>query len=141
MESFERRLKRQPLRQVPAEWRRDILAAASKAQSARHTQLGSHTFLSRLNKRLMSLLWPHPVAWGGLAAVWIFTAAANVSMQDRAPVVAQKAPAPSAEVIAEVQQQHRLFAELLGENELSPADRPKKIIPGPRSGSLEIMSA
>lgn len=142
MESFERRLKRQPLQPVPAEWRRDILSAAREAQPARHSQpVAGHSLLSRLQQRLAVLLWPHPVAWGGLAAVWIFIVAANVSLRDQTPMVTKKAPSPSPEVIAEVQQQQRLFAELLGANDMPVADRPKLFAPKPRSENTDIMAA
>ena len=142
MEPFERRLKNQPLRPVPSEWRREILSAASEAQPARRRQsFTSHSLLSNLKHRLASLFWPHPVAWGGLAAVWIFILAAHVSMRDQIPAVADKTPPPSPEVIAEVQQQQHLLAELLGANDVPAADRPKIFAPKPRSESTEILAA
>jgi hypothetical protein len=141
-EQFEQRLKRRPLRQVPAAWRDGILAAASEAQPAKSSQpVARHSFLSVLNERLASVLWPHPVAWGGLAAVWIFIFAVNFSIRDREPVLAEKAVPQSPEVTAELRQQQRLFAELMGANDSPDADRPKVFAPKPRSECMEILSA
>ncbi len=139
-EQFEQRLKRQPLRQIPAEWRKEILSAAHKAQPARHSIAVTRvSFLSVLNRRIASLLWPHPVAWAGLAAVWIFILGVNVSLRDSAPVMAQKTPPPSPEMIAELRQQQRLLAELIGPGDVNIADRPKTFAPRPRSERVEIL--
>jgi hypothetical protein len=136
LEQFERRLKNQPLHQPPAEWRLEILSAAREAQPAANS-----SFLSPLHQRLVSLLWPHPVAWGGLAAVWILIVAAHVSLRDPVPVMAEKTPAPSPEAVAELQQQQHLLAELLGTYDVPAADRPKIFAPKPRSENLEMLSA
>lgn len=135
-EQFEKLLKRQPLQHVPAEWRKEILAAANEARAA-----VGESFFSGLNRRLASLLWPHPVAWGALAAVWVFILGANLSMQDQMPVMAKKVSSPSPEVVAELRQQHQILAELLGANEAPAADRPKVFVPGPRSERVEILTA
>jgi len=93
---------------------------------------------------LFSLLWPHPVAWGGLAAIWIFILAVNFSMRDQAPVMAEKTSPPSLEVAAELKQQQRLYAELIGitgTGDSSDADRPKVFIPKPRSERADILTA
>jgi len=54
-EQFERRLSRQPLRQVPSEWRAEILAAARAAQPSSHSSLATHFYqLSTINSQLYS---------------------------------------------------------------------------------------
>ena len=142
MEPFEQRLKRQPLRPAPADWRKEILSAAKEAQPLRPSATAhGESFLSVLNRRLAPLLWPHPVAWGGLAAVWIVIFALNVSLQDKAPTMAEKTPAPSPAILAELRQQQRMFAELINPTDLKEADRPKIPAPQPRSETTEIMSA
>lgn len=142
MDPFERHLKRQPLRQIPAAWRNDILSAAREAQSPRPSEsVMPDSFFSALNRRFASWLWPHPAAWAGLAAVWIFIFAVDFSIRDTTPAVAEKASPPSPETIAELRQQQRLFAELIGANESSVADRPKGFAPGPRSETAEILTA
>lgn len=140
-ESFEQRLKRQPLRQVPAEWRNEILRAAGDTQSVRQSMtIAKYSFLSKLNRRLASVLWPHPVAWGGLAAIWIFVFAVNYSIRDTQPVIAGKVAPPSPEVIAELRQQQRLYVELTG-NDSSDVDRPKTFAPKPRSERVGLLTA
>jgi hypothetical protein len=142
---FEQLLKRQSLRQAPAEWRKEILAAANEvlpAQSSRPA--AAHSFLAILRQRLSSLLWPHPVAWGGLAAIWIFIFAVNFSTRDRAPEMAEKTSPPSPEVTAELRQQQRLYAELIGitsSADSTDADRPKTFAPRPRSERTDILTA
>jgi hypothetical protein len=133
-ESFEKRLKRQPLRQVPAEWREDILRVAGETQSIRRPSTAAqYSFLSRLNRRLASLLWPHPVAWAALAAIWIFVLTVNYSIRDTQPVVAEKVAPASPEVMAELRQQQRLFAELAGSSDSEDADRQRTYAPRPHS--------
>lgn len=139
---FEQRLKGQPMRQAPAEWREEILSAASEAQASHHSQSDAgQSLLSILNRRLASLLWPHPVAWAGLAAVWIFIFALNFSIRDEVPVMAKKASPLSPAMVAELRQQQRLYAELMGADELRDADRQKVFVHGPRSESTEILTA
>jgi hypothetical protein len=142
MEPFERRLKRQPLRQTPAAWREEILSAAMEAQPLRHSSaIDGDSLLSLINRRITSLLWPHPVAWGGLAAIWIFIFAVNYSLRDHTLMVAEKVTPPSAEVVAELRQQQRMLAELMGANESGDADRPKVFVPRPRSERVEVLTA
>jgi hypothetical protein len=130
-DDFEQRLQRQPPRQVPAEWREEILAAAvTSRHPSRATRLA---FLSSLNSQLSTILWPHPVAWAGLAAVWIFIFTLDLSTRDNTPMVAGNFSPPSAEVIVEVRQQQRLLAELIGPRDAREADRSKSVAPRPRS--------
>ena len=60
-------------------------------------------------------------------------------MRDKTPVIAEKVLPPSPEVIAELKQQQRLFAELIGANEMRVADRQKIFLPSPRSECVEIL--
>jgi hypothetical protein len=99
-DDFEQRLQRQPLRQIPSEWRRDILSAAkSTAANPAPRSAFCVSFLSTINAQLSTILWPHPKAWAGLVAVWILIFAVDFSVRDATPVVAEKAAPPSPEVI------------------------------------------
>ncbi|MDD5138704.1 MAG: hypothetical protein PHY43_00410 [Verrucomicrobiales bacterium] len=144
-EQFERRLSRQPLRQVPPEWRAEILAATREAGTARCAVHGRRSaaslpvWLSTLNHQLSTVFWPHPKAWAGLATVWIFIFAVNFSARDTSPRVAEKSAPPSPEVIVELKKQQRLFAELVGSREPLDADRQKIFLPRPRSEWVEIL--
>jgi hypothetical protein len=138
MNEFEQKLQRQPLRKIPGEWRAEILTAATR-QSSRVALRAS--FLSTLDAQLSTLLWPHPKAWAGLAAVWILIFAVNFSMRDKTPIVAEKSAPTSREMVAELRQQNLLFAELIGPAEARVADRQKLFLPRPRSESAEILAA
>jgi hypothetical protein len=145
-DDFEKRLQRQPLRQVPAGWRAEILSAARAVETPRcgvgqRSALSLPAILSTLNHQLSIILWPHPRAWAGLAAVWVLIFAVNFSMRDTTRVVAEKAAPPSREVIAELKQQQRMMAELIGARDTGDADRPKSLVPQPRSQRVEIRTA
>lgn len=146
-DEFEKRLQRQTLRQVPAGWREEILAAANASQ--RQTAAIDRAFtsaatrrpwLSTLNHQLSTLLWPHPVAWAGLAAIWIFIFAVNTSTRDRSPMIVERASPPSPEVVVELKQQQRMLAELIGACDTHDADRPDLFVPQPRSERIEFLT-
>jgi hypothetical protein len=141
MNELEKKLSRRPLKQIPAEWRGEILSAARDAKAAHpESRIPHRSFLSTLNHQLSALLWPHPKAWAGLAAVWIAIIALNLSMRDHSEIVVNKSAPPSPEVVAELKQQKLLFAELIGANDLPIADRQKLFLPRPRSERTEILS-
>jgi len=138
-EQFERRLSRQPLRQIPVEWRGEILSAAREGQTIRHSSFVIRpSWLSTLVSQLSTILWPHPKAWAGLAAVWILIFCMEFSMRDTTPVVAEKAAPPSPEVIVELKQQQRMLAELIGSSEARDVETPR-FLPLPRSERVEIL--
>jgi hypothetical protein len=149
-DNFEQKLQRQPLRQIPGEWREEILvAAAVNRRQATSCEVGRgftsaatrRSLLSILNAQLSTILWPHPTAWAGLAAVWMVILAVNFSVRDKAPAVAEKSAPPSPEVLVELKQQQRLLAELIGPRDPSDADRSKPLAPWPRSECMEILTA
>ena len=111
-DDFEQKLQRQPLKKVPGEWRAEILAAASRRVDRDPSPGHAPLLLSTFNHQLSTFLWPHPKAWAGLAAVWIFIFAVNFSMRDTSPVMAEKSAPPSPEVIVELKKQQRMLAEL-----------------------------
>jgi hypothetical protein len=140
-EQFERHLSRQPIRQVPPEWREEILSAAYAAQaSCRSSPAQYHGWFAALKQRLTTLLWPHPKAWAGMAAVWVLILAADFSMRDPATGVAEEKYAPpSPEVIVELKKQQQMLAELVGTYEPLDAVRQKIFSPKPRSECAEFM--
>ena len=139
---FENSLARQPVKQIPPHWRAEILAAADKAQPARHGSLLTRdSFLSTINHRLSTIFWPHPKAWAGLAVVWVFIFIIHFSMQDKPSATIARAAPPSTEVLVQLRQQQKLYAELVGIHETQDADRPRVIVPRPRSDRTAILPA
>ena len=95
-------------------------------------------WLSALNHQLSTLLWPHPKAWAGLAAVWVVILAANFAARDPLPVrEAMNATPPSPQLREMLKQQEQLLAELVGPIERSEGIRPKPVAPQPRSQRRE----
>ncbi|HEY1489833.1 MAG TPA: hypothetical protein VGF90_02235 [Verrucomicrobiae bacterium] len=138
MEQFEARLRRQPVKPVPAEWRAEILAAANEVGTPQRGVRGQRN-APALPVWLANIFWPHPKAWAGLLAIWIFIFALNFSMRDKLPAVAEKSAPPAPEVLVELKQQRLLLAELIGSCEPSDADRQKFFSPKPRSERVEIL--
>jgi hypothetical protein len=136
MNEFEQRLRQAPMKPVPADWRAEILAAAQPVAPTAARDLPKRAF----QPWWQALLWPHPKAWAGLAAVWIIILGLNVSQRDDAPVRAEKSSPPSAETLVELRQQQQMLAELLGGHELPTADRPKTASPQPHAQRCLIMA-
>ena len=131
-DDFEKRLQRQPLRQVPGEWREEILSAARRATPAHHASRITH-HVPRSRSLLSTILWPHPTAWAGLAAVWLVILGINLTTRDASTVIAKHASPVSPQVFMAFQEQQRLLVELIGPRETPVAERPKPVVPRPRS--------
>ena len=138
-DDFENRLRQQPLRQLPGEWRAEILSAAREASQAEHAPRTTHhvprrpSLLSTLHHQLSTLLWPHPVAWAGLAAVWLVILGINLTTRDTPTLTAKHAPPIAPQFFMAFQEQERLLAELIGPRDTPVAERPKQALPRPRS--------
>ena len=138
-DQFEHRLQRQPPRSIPPAWRSEILNAARRAASCRMLPMPAHrSFLSTLNPQLSTILWPHPRAWAGLAAVWLVILALNFAAGEPSPQeVAHRADLPAQQLRQIFQQHEQVLADLVG-----PIDRPdpplqKPVAPKPRSQRRE----
>ena len=136
LKSFEERLRRQSLKPIPGDWRAEILQASRHPAKASLTE---SNWLSTLNQKLSTILWPHPKAWAGLAAVWMVILAVNFSTRDKALVMAETVSLSSPEIVAELRKQQLLFAELIGPSLAPDAGRPKNFVPRPRSERGELM--
>lgn len=120
---FEERLRRQPLRQPPQSWRAEILATARQDSTTRGSSVPGEA-RETLSARLGAFLWPSPVAWAGLAAVWLLILGLNLATSDKPPIVA-KAPSSSAsQLYFALRDQDRLLRELIG-----PADPGQPLAP------------
>jgi hypothetical protein len=109
LDSFEQRLRRQPLRPIPKEWREEILAAARLA-GARTVAGGAPAAVAEPWWR--AWLWPHPAAWAALAGVW----AAVIALHWDTPANTGAMPrrtAASPEAIRFYAEQHRELGQIL----------------------------
>ena len=123
---FEQRLARQPLRNVPAEWREEMLAPAHASQ------------LSTFSLQLREWLWPCPQAWAALAAAWVLLLAVNFAGDSKTANSAQMAAKISPEEMRYAwREQQRLLAELFPPEPVEPprhrAQPAPPLPPGPRS--------
>ena len=64
-DDFEQLMARQPLEPPPASWREQILRTQPASPSPAPTQPGQF--------RWRDLFWPSPLAWAGVAALWLAT--------------------------------------------------------------------
>jgi hypothetical protein len=125
-EDFENQLQRQPLREVPGEWRAEILRSA-RAASHETSPPTPHVVAW-----WREWLWPSPQAWAGLAAVWMVIVGLNATAPTEPGAVAKRSPTPSVEVDSTLAAQRRELARLLDNNFSEPTPAPKSP-PGPRS--------
>ena len=147
LEQFEQRLSRQPLRQVPAGWREEILAAAdaeSASRPSREFTFAATYFCRSLNpqrstlNRFMASSQSLGRAGGGLD----FDSGGEFFQRaTQSPAVAERSAPPSPEAIVELRQQQRMLAELIGPHDMSDADRSKSFAPQPRSERMGMMAA
>ena len=131
--ALEQRLTQQAPKQLPPEWRSEILADARSASTAGVTPAARRSLLSSFIFQLSTLLQPSPGAWAGLATVWIAILAMNYSAGDEISGASIARPLSLPETRQALKQQQRLLAELVDRSESSAADRPKVIPTGPRS--------
>jgi hypothetical protein len=133
-DEFEQRLRRQPLRPAPAQWRDEILVAAQTSGSPRPTPRPRARFLPTLTSRLAGLLWPSPKAWAGLATIWAVMLAMQFSTREAGPQLAARPAPASPQILAVLNSQKQLLADLLTERSgPREADRPKAGGGRPRS--------
>ncbi len=127
-DSFETRLRQQPQRQIPASWRREILAAARPPGKSRPSLFAR-------------LIWPNPYAWGALAAAWLLMLGMSfVSRDTSALPTSREIAKPSPQLREMWLQQERLLAELAAPGEESSSQPPRKpavVPPQPRSQRRE----
>jgi hypothetical protein len=136
MDDFEKRLRAARMREIPWEWRAEILthakvASGDRARTEQSPESGWSVF--------SAVFWPSPKAWAGLAAVWALMFFINRGTADHGRL-AQNAPPPSAELILAIQQQQRQLAELLHDTYAEAHSRPSPALK-PRSESSKELRA
>ena len=117
-DEFENKLQGQPRREIPPEWRWEILAPLRRRPEAPVPWW-------------RQLLWPHPAAWATLAAAWVAIFGLNLAGAPEA-ASSQAASKPSPDKLMAYQERQRLWAELA--LDLSPQPRkPQPAVDRPRS--------
>ena len=125
-DQFEKRLRRQPLREIPSAWREEILSAAERAAASRPSSPAP-----RHASWWRELFWPCPQAWAGLAAAWVLILALNAATREPVQVATAQSTPPAQEVLMALKERRRLLAELAGPPvQIEPQ---KPLAPGPRS--------
>ena len=130
-DDFEKRLQRQPLREIPSECREDILRAATLP--AHSSFVIRHSLRSTLTSRLSSILWPQPKAWAGLAAVWVLIFALHLGARDRSPQLAKSSGSSAPELMMGLKDQEKILAELMSNNEPRESEKPRRFPATPHS--------
>jgi hypothetical protein len=116
-DEFENKLRSQPRREIPPQWRREILGPARVEPKARIPWW-------------RQLLWPHPAAWASIVAAWVAIFALNLAGAPEGPP-SQVASKPSPDVRLAYEERQRLWAELV--LDVSPQTRERPAIDRPRS--------
>jgi anti-sigma factor RsiW len=113
-----------------------VIAAAKSGARPRPSPLAPRPAgrLSTLNSQLSTLLWPHPQAWAGLAAVWLVIVAVSFATREPATTLQVHSVTPiPPDTLRLLKQQEQLLADLSGWREPRNADRPKTTTPRPRT--------
>jgi hypothetical protein len=129
-ENFEERLRNQPLRQIPAKWRSEILTAAQAAALSRRLSP-----VARPAPWWRELLWPSPTAWAGLACAWLVVLTLNAAARPTAGEqrMAGQTRQPSQEIAVTLAQRRQELAQLLSQSSETAIEPRRAVRPGPRS--------
>lgn len=128
-DDFEKRLQRQPLRQVPQEWRAEILRTAAAADARRSF---ANWPLLTVSKLWRELIWPARRIWVGFAFVWVAIIAVNFADAEKSGHLEARIKVPPTNLITVWQRQQELLTEL-NSPENPDMDKPKQSLPKPRS--------
>jgi hypothetical protein len=113
---FENRLQRQPLRELPRDWRAGILAAASVPTSG----------AVRCRAEAAST-WPSFRAWVTLGAAWVVIFLLHFTSPEE-PRLARNSAPMTLQTFAMLHEQTMRMADLLGQTD---ADEPPAALPAP----------
>jgi anti-sigma factor RsiW len=119
---------------------RRVVTAAQSESRPRPSPLARRPsgWLSTFNSQISSLLWPHPKAWAGLAAVWLVILAVNFASRETSPTLEARRVTPiSPDTLRLLKQQEQLLADLSGRSEPREANRPRATSPRPRTDRRE----
>jgi hypothetical protein len=132
-DDFETKLQRQPLRQIPGDWREAILRTAHERASSAAQR--PHPLLIRAALvTWRELIQPCRFAWSGMAVLWLIFWMVNAYVQPAdTPTQMAKSTRPSTERIRFLEEQRRVLVELTGSVDLSPTEPSRRAYPKPHS--------
>jgi hypothetical protein len=132
-DDFEKKLQRQPLRQIPGDWREAILRTAQERASSA-AQRPEPALIRALLITWRELIQPCRYAWSGMAALWLIFWMVNSRTQlaDSPRGMATSTRAAS-ERIRFLEEQRQVLVELTGPIDLSPAEPSRRARPKPHS--------
>jgi len=160
---FEKQLQRQPLRELPRDWRAEILAAAA---APRPSGLRGHgegaasvTYGEKVGRAVPcpprrarsarptsqdgwltgegTSTWPSLRAWAALAAVWGVIFLLHLTAPDE-PRLARNSSPMTLQSFAILHQQTLMMAQLLGQTDQPDAGEPPAALPAPPKPRSEI---
>ena len=117
-DDFEERLRRQPLRPIPPEWRAEILEAARAVASPNRQPAPAPWWLE--------WLWPCPQAWAGLAAVWMLILTLQFQTPSPPESLTETRADNSPSRIMAIDERRRELIEVLDQLSQTPATVPSK---------------
>jgi hypothetical protein len=131
---FEKRLRSEPLRQIPPEWRAEILQGTARSQPSTLDHRPSVVSLPLLGtlKLWRELIWPARRVWTGFALVWVAIVAINLADAEQSGKLEANAKVPLGNLITVWERQQELLTELNGV-ENPDMDKPRQSISKPRS--------
>lgn len=129
---FEEELSRQPLREIPADWRAEILGYAQAAVATAPVEPPRWKFTWR------ELLWPCPQVWAGIAAVWVVVVGLEAGLANADTSAMMASGKPSLELQVVWREQRELLSSLLSDRVEPVVTEPRRRpVPG-RSSQLTI---
>ena len=118
MDEFEQFLKKQPFRDLPSAWRREILLPSLLGPKPDRPQW-------------QEWLWPSPVAWAGLAFAWVVIIGLNLATVPIKEQIAGETPVVSSDMVAALAEERNFLSESISPPVLEPPQR--KTSTSPRS--------
>lgn len=140
-DQFEKHLSEQPFRPMPAAWKEPILTAAREAAAgATRDRRAWGVWAGSWTCRWREWLWPHPLAWAALTALWLVAGLVNWSTREPPQRLVRQAPSAPPEAMLILQEQQRRWENLVAAWRGDPRDAAKPVPPSkprPRSHSYE----
>ena len=135
-EDLEQRLSRQSFRSIPDDWKQQILTGAEQA-----FPVAEQPSVPRSPWRWVhDLLWPSPIAWAALAAVWIGIGVMNQQALQLAEDSGANSHPVTREMMIVFHEQSRWIQSMLEEEQWSgPWDRPRLQPADSRSPNLPLL--